>query len=229
MRPDMERHGRARWRQQQSQANRDPQAAPASRGRSIWHIWPADAGRSRASRSKCCGCSTRWRTSTIERLETSTTVADAAAATSTRSRARPPASGRSAWRSWRGWPRPSCATGEPVNPERIDDLGCRGRGSLGVHRARGSRRGGIAAVAKALACGAEGAPLYAARMPKITFIEADGTDVRDRGRSRLDRDGNRDHERRAGDHRGVRRRLHLRHLPRLCRSSLDRDRRRRRR
>ena len=88
----------------------------------------------------------------------------------------------------------------------------------GLHRRSGSApKRARMSLREGLLAGAGGAAICAPRMPKITYIEADGTRHRDRGRERLDRDGNRHHERRAGDHRRMRRRLHLRDLPRLCR------------
>ena len=63
-------------------------------------------------------------------------------------------------------------------------------------------------------------------MPKITYIDHARHRSHGRGRDRLDRHGNGDQERRPRHRGGMRRRLRLRDLPRLCRRGLAREGRR---
>ena len=57
---------------------------------------------------------------------------------------------------------------------------------------------------------------HSTAMPKITYIEHDGTVAHGRGRTRLDRDGDGAAQRRRQHRRRMRRLLHLRDLPGAC-------------
>ena len=133
------------------------------------------------------------------------------------------ASAPSASPSLRGSPRTSCAAGDAGQPRAGRRHRHGGRGSPAFIADMLLGRAGIAAFR--LAC-RPGWRRYMRRACPKSPTSKPTAPVRDRGRERLDRDGDRHHERRAGDHRRVRRRLHLRDLPRLCRRGLDRDRRR---
>ena len=120
--------------------------------------------------------------------------------------------------NWRGPPRTSCGPAMPVNPERIDDIG------IAVEEVRhfiaDMLRGRTAQLSRSLARSGQPAAICGAHA-QDHLHRSQRHPPRDRGRARLDRDGDRHHERRARDHRRVRRRLHLRDLPRLCRRGLD--------